>query len=123
MALNEYARLPLFVNGTYLSQLTSVEASLESGQQRVDLLNEGFGGFTSGSGSTTISIGFAVPIGGSEYSFWNDCVNGALADLQLGMGSESYGGRGKFTDVRISQSVNASVEGSVTWIGEFNALK
>lgn len=123
MAVQDYARLPVFINGTYLSQLTSVELSQESGQQRVDLLNEGFGGFTPGSGAVTISIGFAVPIGGQEFNFWNASQGGELADFQIGVGAEAYGGRGKFTSVRISQSVNASVEGTAEWTGEFNELK
>lgn len=123
MGLQEYARMPVFINGTYLSQLTSIELAQESGQLRVDLLNEGLGGFTPGSGSVTITVGFAVPIGGQEYNFWNDCQAGALADFQVGIGGENYGGRGKFMSVRLSQSVNAAVEGTAEWTGEFNALK
>ena len=121
MALNDYARLPLFLDGTHVTQLTSVEAEWDAGQQRVDLLHEGLGGFTPGSGSVTVTIGFAVPIGGLEYPYLKKLVDGAYIDLQLGVGSEAYAGRGKIMSTRIGQSVNASVEGTATWTGQFSA--
>lgn len=121
MALVDYARLPLFLDGTHITQLTSVEGEWDAGQQRVDLLHEGLGGFTPGSGSTTINIGFAVPIGGLEYPYLKRLAAGQYIDLQLGLGSEAYAGRGKVMNARVSQSVNAAVEGSLTWMGEFSA--
>lgn len=121
MALNEYAKLPLFLDGTHITQLTSVEYEIDGGQQRVDLLHEGLGGFTPGSGSVTVNVGFAVPIGGVEYPYLKRIAAGQYVDLQLGMGSESYAGRGKIMNARVSQSVNSSVEGTMTWMGEFGS--
>lgn len=121
MALNDYAKLVLFMDGTNITQLTSVEAEWDSGQQPVNLLVEGLGGFTPGSGSVNVTIGYAVPIGGLEYAYLKKLVQGAYIDLQLGVGSEAYAGRGKIMTSRIGQSTGASVEGTATWSGQFSA--
>jgi hypothetical protein len=120
-ALQNYSRFVVFYNGQSLEQITSCERSTNSGQQRVDLLNEGLGGFSPGSGDVTIAIGFAVPIGGTEADFERDAAEGRFVDMQIGLGRTSYAGRGKITDVRVSQSVNAAVEGSFNWTGELRA--
>ncbi len=123
MALQEYAKLPVFVDQAYLTQLTSVEITGESGQVAVDLLNEGLGGFTPGSGRTRVRIGFAVPIGGQEINVWNRMAKGAIVQFQVGVGAEGYSGKGKIMSVSISQSTNASVEGTCEWEGELATLK
>jgi hypothetical protein len=92
------------------------------GQQRVDILNEGLGGFTPGSGDVTVTIGFAIPIGGTEATFQEDCSNGSYIDLQIPIGKKDYVGRGKLESVSMSQSVNAAAEGTFTWIGELAPL-
>lgn len=119
MALNDYARLAAFINRNLLAQVTSLNHTTEAGNIRIDLLNEGLAGFTPGSGSCTLEIGFVVPAGGPEENFQAICVAREFVDVQLSMGSLDYAGRGKFDTVSVSQSVNASVEGSVTWTGEF----
>lgn len=119
MALQEYAKLPVFMAQQALTQMTSVSVSWESNRQQVDLLNEGLGGFTEGSGVCTIEIGYAVPISGPERDFIADCVDGSFVDMQIGIGSKDYVGRGKVNTTAISQSVNAPVEGTLTWVGEF----
>lgn len=121
MANQDYAKLPVFIDGTHITQLTSVEYEIDGGQQRVDLLHEGLGGFTPGSGSVTINIGYAVPIGGLEYPYLKRIAAGQYVDMQIGVGSEAYAGRGKIMSSRLSQSVNSSVEGTMTFVGEFGA--
>lgn len=119
MALQNYARLPVFMDQQALTQLTSVSISWESNRQQVDLLNEGLGGFTEGSGLCTIQLGYAVPISGPEADFIGGCVDSTFHDMQIGIGPKDYVGRGKINTTEISQSVNASVEGTLTWVGEF----
>ena len=113
----DYANLGVLYNGNPLIQVTSIEIAGESGQQRVELLNEGLGGFTPGSGSTSLTINFVVPIGGTEDTFWNDMVNGTFVTLQVPIGNVDYIGKGKIMNVKISQSTNAVTEGSFTWDG------
>ncbi len=115
--VGDYANLACSYNGNWLIQVTSISLSGESGQQRVELLNEGLGGFTPGSGSTTVEVNFVVPIGGTEDTFWNDMASGAFVTLQLPIGGVDYIGKGKIMSVKISQSTNAVTEGSFTWDG------
>ncbi len=121
-ALNEYLQIPVFYNGAYLEQITSVTLRGENGIQRVELLNEGLGGFSPGSGTTTIEIGFSIPITGQEQDFWDDMESEALVDMQMGVGPKSYAGRGKLENVEISRSTGQAVEGTFNWTGPLKGL-
>lgn len=121
--LIDHARLALFVDGTYQVEITSLELETDSGQQRVDLLNEGLGGFTPGSGSVTINVGFAIPVGGQDYPWQQKCADGAYVTMQVIVGAEQYSGNGKFMNVRINQSAGANTEGTASWLGELNKLQ
>jgi len=120
--LIDHARLACFVDQTYQVEITSISMTTNSGQQRVDLLNEGLGGFTPGSGDVTLRIGFAVPVGGQDYPWQQKCAQGAYVTLQIIVGAEQYSGLGKFLDVEISQSANANTEGTATWLGQLAEL-
>ena len=123
MPQQDYAKLPVFVNGNPLVQVTSVEFTTDSGQQRVELLNEGLGGFTPGSGSCTLSLGFAIPIGGTEEEFQQKCSDGEYVTVQIGVGAVAYVGTGKILNVAISQSVGAAAEGTLEWSGELKKFE
>lgn len=121
-ALIDHARLALFVDQTYAVEITSLGITTNSGQNRVDLLNEGLAGFTPGSGDCTLDIGFAVPIGGQEFPWQQKCAQGAYVSMQLIIGGQQYLGNGKLLTVSINQSVNASVEGTANWLGELKPV-
>lgn len=123
MPVQDYAKLAVFYNGNALTQVTSISITTESGQQRVDLLNEGVGGFTPGSGSVEIEVGFVVPIGGQEDEFQEACARGDYVTLQVPIGPKDYVGRGKLMNVRISQSTGAVTEGTFTWTGQLKPLE
>lgn len=89
----------------------------------MNLLNEGLGGFTPGSGSCTIKLGFVVPIGGTEVPYQQDCANGAYVDFQIGCGSVGYLGTGKLMNCEIGQSAGAATEGSIEWHGELKPME
>jgi len=120
--LQDHARLAIFIEGTYMVEMTSIEITTNSGQQRVDTL-EGLAGFTPGSGDVTVTCGFAIPIGGQEYPFQETCADGSYVAIQIPIGAKDYVGKGKFQDVGISQSVNANTEGTFTWVGELTPLQ
>lgn len=121
--LQDHARLALFVDQTTMVEITSIQMTTNSGQNRVDLLNEGLAGFTPGSGDVSLQIGFAVPFGGQEYNWQQKCSNGEYVSMQVRIGAQQYAGVGKFLDVSINQSVNASVEGTANWLGELKPLQ
>jgi len=118
MALQQYAQLKLFINGTPVIQLTSLSKTTNGGKQRIDLLNEGLSGFTIGSGDVTIEIGYVVPSGGQEIEYDRMAASDEFVDLQMFQGRQKYVGRGQVESNRTSQSVNAAVEGTCTWMGE-----
>lgn len=122
-ALQDHARLALFVDQTYQVEITSISMTTNSGQQRVDLLNEGLGGFTPGSGDVSLRLGFAVPVGGQDYPWQQKCANGEYVTMQVIVGAEQYAGLGKILDVEISQSVNGNTEGTANWLGQLETLK
>jgi hypothetical protein len=111
------------MDGNVLTQITSIKASWNSGQNRVDLLVEGLAGFTPGSGDVTVDLGYAVPIGGLEEDYTGKLATGTYVKMQLFLGSKDYVGTGKIMTTDISQSVNAGVEGTLQWIGELKALQ
>lgn len=123
MALQDYATLKVFVNGNALTQLTRIDISQESGQQRVDLLEVGLAGWTPGPGSSQIELGYAVPAGGPEENFSSQMASGEFVDFQVFQGSLVYAGRGKIMNAKVSQSVGASTEGSCMWEGELKPFE
>jgi len=123
MALNDYARLAILYNGNPLTQITSISHTTNSGLQRVDLMNEGLGGFTPGPGDCSIEVGFVIPISGTEGKFQEDCANGAFVTLQVPIGRKDYIGTGKIQSVSISGSTGGNVEGTFSWLGELKALQ
>lgn len=121
--LQDYARLAVAMDGNVLTNITSIDAEWNSGQNRVDLLNEGLAGFTPGSGDVTINLGFAVPIGGLEEDYVGRVVDGTLTTMQIFLGPKDYVGKGKIQNAKVSQSVNGAVEGTMSWMGQLLPLQ
>lgn len=116
-ALQDGAQLKVFVNGNPLEYCTSISISTEAGIQRMETL-EGLAGFTGGSGSVGIELGFSVPIGGPEVNFQAMAATRDYVDMQVFIGKVSYAGRGKFENANVSQSTGGATEGTVSWTGE-----
>ena len=122
-SLQNYAKLSVFYNSNALVQVTSCSMTTNSGQQRVDLMNEGLGGFTPGPGDVSIEVGYALPIGGTEDDFQQDCANGEFVTLQVNRGRHRYIGVGKLMSESVSGSTGANVEGTFSWVGELKPLE
>jgi hypothetical protein len=120
--LQDGAKIQAFYNGNALNWVTSIHHTTNSGQQRIDLLNEGLAGFTPGSGDCELEIGYAVPIGGPEATYQEDCANGTYVTFQMSLGAVSYIGRGKIMNNKVGQSNNANTEGTCSWIGEMKSF-
>ena len=122
VALQDHARLAIAIDGQWQLTPTSIDMTTNSGQQRVDTL-EGLAGFTPGSGDVTVTVNFALPIGGQEFDVQGTCALGAFVTMQVPLGPADYIGNGKIIDNNFSQSVNANTEGSFTWTGELAAAE
>jgi hypothetical protein len=122
MALQDHARLPVFFNSQYLTEVTSIRVSTDSGQQEV-LTLEGLVGFTQGAGMTEITMKCAVPIGGTEAEFQEICAAGGYCTMQVGIGAKSYEGTGKIMTTDFGQDVNSAADFNVTWKGEKKAIQ
>ena len=118
MAQSDYAQGALFVNGSPENQLSSLEITWNSGQQRVDVMNEGLGGFTPGSGDVEVKVGFLMPKNGPTFDYAGFCARGEYVTLQVWFGPLSYSGKGKFLTTSMSQATNANSEGTANWTGE-----
>lgn len=121
--MQDYAGLDLFFNGVQLKQITSLELSMESGQQSVDLLNDDLGGFSPGAGRARINCGFVVPIGGMEEDFTEPLAEGQYIPMQIPIGNKTYAGTGKLITLSISKDAGATLAGTFEWEGQLVKLK
>lgn len=110
-------RLPVAINGTWLTNVTSVEATLDSGRTAIFTTVEGFAGFAEGAKMVTIKVTGPVPVSGPEHDAWNLANSGDWVTIQVGTGAKDFASTGKIIDSNFSGSVNAAVETSFTWQG------
>jgi hypothetical protein len=120
--MQDHAIGVIFFDGNPLTEITSIERTTESGQQRIDTI-QGLAGWTPGPGSVAITVGYAIPIGGTEDEFQEKCVVGSYVTIQLGWGPKAYVGTGKILRDKTSQSASASAEGSFDWEGESKKIE
>jgi hypothetical protein len=123
MALQSYATLKIFYDGEPMTQVTRIQHVINSGKNRVDLIETGLAGFTPGAGDCTISVGFAIPREGTEFDFKSDAANMVYRTIQLQEGERYYIGQGTLTDAESSQSSGANAEGSFNWTGELRPME
>ena len=120
MALQDFARGVILIDGKRVVLVESFDIEFESGQQPVRCLVEGLSGFTPGAGMTTLNLVLFVPIGGFEQPVQKWAVEGSYHTIQQGLGPSAYVGTGKFTTVKISGSTNQSTQVNATWVGEIS---
>jgi hypothetical protein len=110
-------RLPVFINGTPLEQVTSVEMTLESGRSEIFTTTAGLAGFAEGAKKVTVRVTGPVPVDGLESSAWNLCNTGDWVSIQIGVGRQDFAGNGKIMSASVSGSVNQAVENTFEWSG------
>lgn len=110
-------RVPVAINGTWLTEITSVEATLDSGRTEIFTTTKGFAGFAEGAKVVSVRVNSAVPIQGLEGDVWNLVDSGDWVTIQLGVGGEDFASTGKLTTCGVSGSVNQAVESSFEWRG------
>jgi len=122
MALNDHARLGLLIDGVYQIEVTNISVQFDSGAVRIDTL-EGLAGKSDGSGSVTISVSQAIPLGGLEFDFVSALATGTYHQMQIPIGAKSYIGNGWFQSGSGGQGVNAASEAGWEWTGELSELE
>ena len=111
-------RIPVFVNGDPIEDVTSVEATLDTGITEIFTTTKGFAGFASGAKIVNIRVNLAVPLGaGLQKTLWNYAHNEEWVSLQLGVGGADFASTGKIKSKGLSNSVNNPVESSFEWSG------
>lgn len=117
-ALNDYlVRLPVFINGTPLEEVTSVEMTLDSGRSEIFTTTKGLAGFAEGAKKVSVRVNLAVPVSGLEYDVWKACNAGDYVTIQIGVGRGDFASTGKIISTGVSGSVNQAVENSFDWSG------
>jgi hypothetical protein len=110
-------RIPVFLNGNPLGQVTSVEITLDSGRTEIFTTVDGFAGFAEGAKKVTCRVTGPVPVDGLEADAWNLANSGDWVALQVGIGRADFAGNGKIMSASISGSVNNAVENTFEWSG------
>ena len=122
MALQDHARLPVFFNSAYQTEITDIRITTESGQLVIET-TEGMAGFSPGSGKVNVAMKVAIPIGGTEAPFQQICAKGEYCTVQIGCGSVSYEGTGKIITTSHGQGVNQAADCDVNWTGELKPFQ
>jgi hypothetical protein len=123
MALTKYARTAVALDGTWLKYLTSASMSTDAGKTPINLLEEGLSGFSPGSGSVTVTLSYAIPVGGQEYPFQQKATRDEDVQLQIRWGAEQYAALGQITTDEKTRNTDSPTEGTVTWVGVLDELE
>lgn len=116
-------RLPVFLDGVPLTEVTSVELTLDSGRTEVFTTTKGLAGFAEGAKMVTAKINLAVPISGQEVDVWKLANTGDYCTLQVGIGKVDFASTGKVINCNVSGSVNNAIEESFEWRGPAKVLE
>jgi hypothetical protein len=115
---NEYlVRLPVFVNGVPLEEVTQVDVTFDSGRTEIYTQTKGLAGWAEGAKLVTVRVTSAIPVGGPEVNTWNLCNSGEITTLQVGVGAGDYAQAGKIINTNMSGSVNNATEHVFEWHG------
>jgi len=108
----------VFLDGKEIKVAESFEHETDAGQVPVLVLNEGLVGFTPGAGQCNLSGTLKVPIGGFEENIQAWAVEGSYHVFQTGIGANAVINTGKFTNVKLSQSVGQDAQISYQFVGD-----
>lgn len=118
-AQQDYALIKLFINGAPMTQGTKVTRMLDAQNQPIMLMNEGLGGWSPGSGISSIEFDAPIPLGGTEFDYEGMCQRREYVDIQVFVGARSVASRGKFQTVQTEGAAGSPSSCSVKWEGAF----
>jgi hypothetical protein len=110
-------RLPVFVNGVPLEEVTQIDVTFDSGRTEVYTQSKGLAGWAEGAKMVTIRVTSAVPVEGPEVDTWALTNSGTVTTMQVGVGKGDYAQAGKVINTNLSGGVNNPVEHVFEWHG------
>lgn len=117
-SFNEYlVRLPVFLNGVPLEEVTQVDVTFDSGRTEIYTQTKGLAGWAEGAKMVTVRVTAAVPVEGPEVDTWALNNSGEVVTIQVGVGRSDYAQSGKIINTNLSGSVNNPVEHVFEWHG------
>lgn len=114
MALQKYTNALVLINGSLLTEESSVSIDKKSGLNPVHTTNRGFAGVSQGAAEMTIKIDNAVPSADFEYLPDGDMFAGAIIEVCVLMAGKQTVAKGFIMDAGYSHSVNSEGKLSFT---------
>jgi hypothetical protein len=114
MALQTYAELKLYIDGSEQLEATNVSVEINPQRNPVDTMGKGRAGYTEGARIITVTGNAAVPAAGLEFDWFSASIKGTVHSVQVPVGNKVLKFKGVFQTSSASQSVNAATESSFT---------
>lgn len=121
--LKDYAKVRGWIDEQFMVEITSISKRTNAGNIPMNLMNEGLGGFSDGSGETSVAIGYVIPRSGPEFNFDKATVDKGYHNVQITVGNLSCIIKGKFSDNEVGQSTDQGTAGTVNFMGGLTALE
>ena len=114
MALQDYTKATILVNGVVLIEATSISVDHKLGTQPINTIEKGFAGISPGSSSIEVKIQSAVPRVGTDIDFTGLARARTLLDVVLFARAKKVKTKGYIMDVSESYGADKAAEISCT---------
>jgi hypothetical protein len=114
MALQDYTKATILVNGVVLIEATSISVDHKLGNQPINTIEKGFAGISPGSSSIEVKIQSAVPRVGTDIDFTGLARARTLLDVVLFARAKKVKTKGYIMDVSESYGADKAAEISCT---------
>lgn len=98
MALQDYTKADIFLNGVLIAEATGITVNHRPGKNPVNTMNKGFAGFSPGSASMEVQIESAVPRVGTDMDFVALAYGNTTVDIVFFGRSKKMKSKGQVTD-------------------------
>lgn len=119
MSTQLYTLCEVYVDGSKLTEETSVKLSVTSKAQVVETVARGFAGLSPGAKMISISIENAAPSATLEYDPSAAVGELRVVELTLYASNKTLTSKGFITDYEFGHSVNSPSSLSLSFVGEF----
>lgn len=117
--LERYTKATVYINGSLLSEESSVTVKRMSGAQPVKSVAKGLSGFSPGSGQTDISVSCNVPNADFEYDAGDDVAGINTVEITIIAAGRSLTTKGSILDDNFAHSVDSAAKLDFNFQGQF----